>query len=224
MKAYISSSNSLTQNTYTRLREKVISGKLKPGSRVNTKELAEDLETNVGAIREALSRLTSENLVIAEPQKGFKVVPVSMKDLNDLTAARILIEKECLRESLIHGDERWESEVISTHYLLEKYSDYHQESFLIDEWNDKNSRFHDALTSACKNEWLLRLQRGLFLQYERYRMLSVSLTFTQRDLKSEHKELMDAAIAKDIPKIQTLIQGHIEGTTSSLLEFFSSER
>ncbi|UPT56621.1 GntR family transcriptional regulator [Dickeya zeae] len=212
--------DSLTQSTYSRLRHALLTCQLYPGSRVNTKVLAEDLETNVGAIREALSRLTSENLVIAEPQKGFRVTPVSLKDLLDLTATRKLIEAECLSESVMHGDVKWESELISAFHMLARYGGGEGETLGSEEWNNRHNRFHVALSAACPNAWLLRLQRKLFEQNERYRMLSVNLTSGVRDLNSEHKALMDAALDKDTQRIKQLMNHHIQQTTDALVGLF----
>ncbi|WP_273874916.1 GntR family transcriptional regulator [Serratia marcescens] len=223
MKDNLATKDSLTQSTYSRLRTALLSCKLIPGSRVNTKELAEKLETNVGAIREALSRLTSENLVIAEPQKGFRVTPVSLKDLLDLTATRKLIEGQCLSESVMHGDVIWESEIISSFHTLVRYGAGSDEQLGSEEWNRRHNRFHDALTAACPNEWLLRIQRNLFEQNERYRMLSVNLTAGERDLNGEHKALMDAALEKDAARIRVLMSNHIQLTTDALMRLFDEK-
>lgn len=220
MNESLASKESLTQTTYSRLRDALLSCELVPGTRVNTKELAERLDTNVGAIREALSRLTSENLVIAEPQKGFSVTPVSLSDLLDLTATRKLIECECLSESIAHGDVNWEGEILSAFHLLASYGNKDDELPGTPEWNRRHNRFHNALTSACPNAWLLRMQRILFIQNERYRMLSVNLTCGKRDLNAEHKALKEAALDRNTRQVQLLMQEHIQKTTDDVLKLF----
>ncbi|MDI3567508.1 GntR family transcriptional regulator [Bradyrhizobium sp. Arg816] len=66
-------------------------------------QIAERFAVSLGAVREALSRLTSDRLVVAEPQRGFMVAPISAADLIDLTAVRIDIETRCLRSSIMRG-------------------------------------------------------------------------------------------------------------------------
>ncbi|RPD95911.1 GntR family transcriptional regulator [Candidatus Pantoea deserta] len=220
MKALTALKDSLTQTTYSKLRHALLSCQLMPGTRVNTKELAEELNTNVGAIREALSRLTAENLVIAEPQKGFRVTPVSLQDLLDLTATRIMIECTCLSESVIHGDEAWEGEIIAAFHLLNRYGSDEHDHAGTEEWNIRHNRFHNALTAACPNKWLLKLQRMLFEQNERYRVLSVNLTAGKRDLHAEHKALMDAALDHNAKRISELMRAHIQLTTDTLIHLF----
>ncbi|MFM0043045.1 MULTISPECIES: GntR family transcriptional regulator [Paraburkholderia] len=220
MKLIETSKASLTQATYERLRDEVLSCRLTPGERINAKELADLLEVNVGAVREALSRLTSEDLVVAEPQKGFRVAPISAEDLRDLTAVRIEIESMCLQRAISRGDVTWEAAILSAYHRLSKA---HQvsaaDSLPNDErnWGYLHSEFHESLVAACDSRWLLRLRAMLFRQNARYRNLSVSLTASDRDLDAEHKALMEAMLARDAGKAVKLMTTHIELTTDAVL-------
>src|ERR1700722_6476034 len=100
---------SLTQEAYERLRADLLACRLQPGQRLRINELCKRLSVSLGAVGEALSRLTSEGLVSAEPQLGFTVAPISAIDLHDLTMVRIEIEGLCLRQSVANGDLSWES-------------------------------------------------------------------------------------------------------------------
>ena len=48
-------------------------------------------------VREAVTRLASEDLVVAAPQRGFSVRPISIAHFRDLTWVRIQIETMALR-------------------------------------------------------------------------------------------------------------------------------
>ena len=82
---------SRTNDTYERLKLEILNNVHLPSTRLRIDQLAEAFDVSVGAVREALSRLTAEGLVAAEPQRGFIVAPASIKDLVDLTAVRIEI-------------------------------------------------------------------------------------------------------------------------------------
>lgn len=214
-------SASLTQATYLRLREAVLSCRLAPGARLNVKELAEQLDTNIGAVREALSRLTSEELVIAEPQKGFRVAPISPADLKDLTATRIEIEGLCLRRAIEQGDAAWEAAVMAAFHRLSKASPpwaAQQPANTGDDWGAVHTAFHETLMSACASPWLLRLRSMLFRQYARYRTVSIALTAADRDLEGEHRALMDAAIGRDTAGAVGILTAHIQRTADALLD------
>ena len=98
------SSQSLTQGTFEVLRADVLASRLRPGERLKINQLCDRLGVSLSAVREALSRLTAEGLVIAEPQRGFRVAPISVDELCDLTRVRIEIEAMCLRSAVRGGD------------------------------------------------------------------------------------------------------------------------
>lgn len=209
---------SLTQATYERLRRDVLSCALAPGSRVNVKELAERYEASGGAVREALSRLTSEDLVVSEPQKGFRVAPISLADLGDLTLARIEIEGICLRQSIENGDVGWEARLVSAYHRLSKaHGPESGDQYEAVQWNGAHAAFHETLVSACPNSWLSRLRKMMFEQNSRYRALSVAITAAGRDLAGEHRGLLEAALARDAEAAVALIGLHIQQTSAVLM-------
>ncbi|NWE46679.1 GntR family transcriptional regulator [Pseudomonas gingeri] len=210
---------SLTQATYEQLRKDVLSCVLQPGNRVNVKELAEHYQASGGAVREALSRLTAEELVVAEPQKGFRIAPVSLDDLVDLTQARIEMEGSCLRHSIENGDVAWETRLVSAYHGLSRAAGPDSGShYDARSWHDVHKTFHEALVSACPNIWLLRMRTMLFEQYSRYRALSVAMTAASRNLDGEHQGLRDAALAKDANAAVELITHHIRETSTVLMQ------
>ena len=109
---------SRTEQTFTALREALIAGEFLPGARLRIDQLGKQFDASIGAIREALSRLTAEGLVVAVPQKGFMVAPVSRKDLSDLTEVRVDMENRCLIASIRHGTLEWEGRVIALQHQL----------------------------------------------------------------------------------------------------------
>lgn len=65
-------------------------------------------------------RLTSENLVEAETNKGSRVSHASLAELRDLMATRRMIERECLAAAIAHGDTNWEAEIVASMHLLSR--------------------------------------------------------------------------------------------------------
>ena len=142
-----------------------------PASKINIPSICERYEVSLGAAREALSRLIPEGLVDNEPQKGFSVAPVSRRELQDLTEARIDLEAACLSQSLAHGDVEWETRVVASHHRLSRVAPSTPECLgsLSPDWSAAHATFHSALTSACANKVLLRLRAMLYDESERYR-------------------------------------------------------
>lgn len=214
------SSSSLTQQAYEHLRADLQACRLPPGARLKITELAQKLAVSPGAVREALSRLTSEGLVAAEPQRGFRAAPISVADLRDLTAVRIEIEGLCLRRAIAAGDMAWESRIVATHHVLSAIDKQAPDDAqrLNEGWVGAHAAFHTALVAACDSPWLLRLRALLYAQSERYRSLSVPLAQAPRDVNGEHRQLMDAVLARDAPRALTLIDAHLSATMRIVLD------
>lgn len=209
----------MTVAAYERLRRDLITGALAPGSRLKISDLCQSTAINLSAIREALSKLSAEGLVIALPQRGFRAAPVSPKDLADLTHARIEIETVCLRRSLQLGDVDWESAVVAASHAMERTppaSPVADPSGYI-RWCEVHERFHSALCSACDNSRLLRMRNMLYLESERYRHLATRFADSPRAAKDEHQALLEAALKRDGNRLSEIIRSHFQITTSDLL-------
>ena len=115
-----SNPRSLTSLAYERLRDDILRGRLAPSERLRIQALSERYQIGATAIREALSRLTTDGLVDAEDQRGFTVAPVSREELLDLTQTRIEIEQTALRMAVANGDVEWESHLLSSFHRLSR--------------------------------------------------------------------------------------------------------
>lgn len=213
-------SGSLTQVAYERLRDDVLSCQIRPGQKLKISDLVERLGVSQGAVREALSRLTSEGLVVAEPQKGFRASPISAAELKDLTRVRIEIESLCLSRAIELGDLTWESELLAAYHALSRTpekTDGTEKVRMTESWAQVHRRFHEKLIAACDSPWLLRIRAQLFAQAERYRRLSVPLQQSKRDTNTEHMNIAQAALERNTRLATALLAKHFETTTEILL-------
>ncbi len=213
-------SSSLTQVAYERLRADLLACRLRPGARLKIGELCQTLSVSLSAVREALSRLTAEGLVVAEPQRGFRVAPISAEELRDLTEVRTQIEGLCLERAIAVGDVGWESQLVAAFHRLSRtpVREPDDPQRMNEAWSAAHAAYHAALVGACDSPWLLRLRGILYAQSERYRRLSVPLAEIARDLNREHQDIMEAALARDAERAKTLLAQHLELTTRALLQ------
>lgn len=210
----------MTAQAYEQIRSDILSGRLKPGQKIKISDLVALLGFSLGAVREALSRLSSEGLAITETNKGFSVAPITEADLVDLTRTRILIETECLKSAIQHGDLKWETGIVSTLFEVTRIPVYDpaDPAELNPDWVDAHQRFHEALVAACDSPWLLRIRDSLFAQSERYRSATASISRLQRDLNGEHRAIADAAIARDTDAAVAAMRAHLSQTRKILLD------
>ncbi len=225
MQNTVSSPNgkSLTSLAVERLRGDILSGLLRPAERLRIQALSERYEIGATAIREALSRLVTDGLVDSEDQRGFCVTPVSREDLVDLTETRVQVECAGLRQALVRGGVEWESNVLSAFHRLQR-TPTPSSPDLHEAWASVHRQFHEALLVGCVSPWTLRLCRLLYDQSERYRNLAEQHTSgANRDAMTEHRELMDAAMARDADRATQLLGEHFWATTGIILKAVFNE-
>src|SRR5215472_10772064 len=90
----------LASTVYGQLRRDILNVELPPNAKLNIRSLCERFSVGLSPVREALSRLSRENLVRQTDHRGFTVAPVSKADLHDLTKARCALDGMALRQSI----------------------------------------------------------------------------------------------------------------------------
>ncbi len=212
--------HNLTQGAYEGLRADLLACRITPGSRLKIQDLCQRFSVSLGAVREALSRLTSEGLVISEPQRGFRAAPISVADLKDLTMVRIEVESLCLKRAIEIGTVDWEARLVAAFHRLSRTPERVASDPMrsADEWAEAHAAFHAALVEGADSPWLLRLHAQLYAQSERYRRLSVPLSSEERDVGQEHQKILDATLRRDAAAAVDLLTRHLGATTAILLD------
>lgn len=202
---------------YRRVRADILSGRLPPGARLKLDALREAYGVAVGTLREVLSRLTSERLVVAEGQRGFEVAPISVRNLHEIAGLRELVESRALEQSLARGDVEWEARVVAAHHKLASLEERMEagDATVSEAWKLYDSQFHQALISACGSKILLETHAAVFDKYFRYQM--IALGFRPGIAAREHALLRDHALARDVVAAQRVLAAHIRGGVAHAL-------
>lgn len=205
------STESFTQIALRKLQDDIICGKLRPGARLRLVKLKELYGIGASPLREALSRLVPSGLVVSLERRGFVVAPISLRDFRELTELRKLMENEAARLSLADGDLDWEGRVVAVLHRLSKLSSAAggRMSQAQKEWEDVNEEFQEVLVSGCTSIWLLNFRRTAYFYAKRY--LRVCLSAAEiRDLQKDQRAMADAALNRDVAKLQSLIENNLE--------------
>jgi len=195
---------------FEKLRDDIISNRLRPGERLPLSTLKERYSVGGSPLREALSRLAAQGLVDGEEQCGYRVSQLSVKELRDLYTARETIETRALELAIEQGDEVWESEVVAFFYRLNRYLDSHAQSQTIDpaEWEKRQRDFFCAIVRGSQSNWLIRMHDMLYDQSTRYRMLCLFKHYQDARLLAvfiaDNQRLIDAITARDKVKAQKI--------------------
>lgn len=206
----------LIERAYARLRDDIVEGRLAPGEKLRVEHLKDRYGVGAGTLREAITRLVSDALVIAEGQRGFRVAPITVDDLQDLTQLRLHLEIDALRRSIRQGDDTWRATLRNAYERLSAFEQpihpQHRRR-----WELLNTRFHEALIAANDSPWTHKVLRLLARHGERYRRYAMTLPGSRRDVHAEHTQIYEAAMAGEELRAALALEAHIRATPDLLV-------
>ena len=202
--------NAVGASTYQSIKRDIIFGDLAPASKLKLETLRKNYNASMSTLRETLNRLASEGFVDALDQRGFFVTPVSKEDLMEVANLRVLLECHALELSIDNGDTDWEGNLVSAHHKL---SSMEQKMLSGDDsqkedWKRYDWEFHLALIEACGSRNLISLHSVLYDKYLRYQMLM--LTHRGQEAADEHKQMLEAALDRNVEAATKTLTVHIE--------------
>jgi len=211
-----------TEEVYNELRRELLdlNGDLEPGQRLKLLDLAQRFDASLSVIREALTRLAGQGLLVATPQRGFSVRELSVTDLADLTRTRVQVESLALRQALRNGDVAWEAAVVAAHHTLERTPVADATGHFNEAWSAAHSAFHETLLAGCASPRLLGIVTSLRDSAELYRRWYWALIDDHaRDIAGEHRQLRDSAVARNAKPAVAALTEHIERAPRELIAY-----
>lgn len=201
-------------SVYERLKADILSATLEPGRKLQLRFLMEYYEAGQTPLREALNRLSTEDLVIGKEQRGFFVKPISLEELGELTKTRCWVEGLALRESMSNANATWEEALLVAHHRLDRAPrSLDPERFESNpEWERLHHAFHVQLIGGCASRPLIAFCEQLADRLNRYRALSSRKAFRVRKVSQEHADILAAVLAHDSETAVALLQRHYERT------------
>ena len=197
---------------YEHLRKDILNGAFDPGEKLKLESLRSHYHAGTNALRESLSRLSSEGLVEAEDQKGFRIAKTSQNRLSELTRFRTLIEIDGAIHSIRNGGLEWESNLVAAHhrlgYVEEKMHQDPVANFAL--WSQYDWEFHETLLSACGSELHKHYHKQIFDQFRQFVIVELKTHgFRGGEIVDEHEAIVNAAVARDEEATQKALQKHI---------------
>ena len=203
----------LASTVYDQLRQDILTVELPANAKLNIRALCERFQVGLSPVREALSRLSRENLVRQADHRGFTVAPLSNADLHDLTKARCAIDGMALRQSIEAREAEWEEHLLVAYHRLSRTPRFAAPDTRLRSplWEEAHRQFHAALVAGCGSRWLMTISGQLFEAAERYRHLARQAG-KSRSNEDEHRPIMEAALAHNADLATGLLTRHFQRT------------
>ena len=196
---------SLVQIAQDAIRRGIIQKELKLGQPLKEAALARPLQISNTPVREALSLLKAEELVVSVPHKGYRVFTLNQEELVAFCELRFTLEAQALR----YGIERNPKELVQKlHGILLKMQKNQDES-MREEYLNLDTLFHMSFFKACQNDFLLGHYQKINSMIETMRhYISISNEATQKSLEN-HEAIVNEIDQGKIPKAIELLEDHI---------------
>ena len=193
-------------DAYDELKRLIVSLRLAPGEPLNERTLMAGLSIGRTPLREAIQRLALEQLVTSLPRRGFFVRELSIIELNELIAARHVVEPPVARMAVPHlasaEIERLRDIVAVTRRELDVHD--HEASMYHD------LEFHSAIANACGNRYLAAVAIQINTRLLRYWYVSFSMMVYDVPTFAHHSQLLDLIEARDEVAVEAAMHDHIE--------------
>ncbi|MDR5899600.1 DNA-binding transcriptional regulator CsiR [Halomonas vilamensis] len=198
---------------YKQLKNDIIKGAFRPDEKLRMSALKDRYDLGIGPLREALSQLVAEHLVVAISQRGYRVAPMSLAELHDLYDARAQLEAMLLGLAIERGDDAWEADILAKSYQLSKVSVANTPHSLLEIWDARHSAFHTALVRGCRSPQLMKVRDGLFDKVQRYRHFWLKETvFSEQALdkkRQEHDALVEVTLSHRKKDAEQMMREHL---------------
>lgn len=198
-------SATLRENVAEVLINAILSGKFKPGDRLNESELGRQLRVSRAPIREALHQLQEQGLVMSQPRRGMFVVSLSDIDIQKINSLRLILESEALllcRKRLTSANER------KLLQQIEKMERTGSTSAL--EAMRLDLAFHRTIWSLTGNEFLERTLSSLTASLFAYSLVKRPPEQQTRMILDSHRPLLEFIQGKGSPpEAHVVIMDHL---------------
>lgn len=196
---------SLSRQAYQKIRRKIISLELPPGSIIDENQLQQELELGRTPIREALQRLSLEKLVTIVPRRGIFVTDIGITDLQRLFEVRIELEGLAARLAAQRGTQgHWQRmEAALSNLSTEKKPLDNRALIMVDEY------CHQIIYEATDNKFLKDSATTLYALSLRLWYYFLSKIGDMHSAILEHKVILEALKAKDSKRASELLRGHV---------------
>ncbi|WP_298197011.1 GntR family transcriptional regulator [Novosphingobium sp.] len=181
------------------LRQQILEGRYKPGDRLNESQIAREFSTSRIPVREALSHLQEQGLVMNFERRGMFVIQLSETEVQQINSLRIVLEAEAMKLARSHMTPEIRAQLEE---LVEQME--HWEGPLA-EAADLDRRFHQLIWHASGNPWLERMLNQLTIALFAHTTLEhVSREMRQWRL-NHHRELLDVVVGGNVDPRMALL-------------------
>ena len=194
-----------SEEIYQTLRSEILSLRFKPGEELNLQLLSTQLQVSRSPVRDALMRLSGDNLVDIFPQKGTRVSLINLKQVEEERFLRKSLEESAVRKFIYQSKEE--------HFLaMERAVEEQVDAMASDDFVkfiEADDQFHSQIFSGIGMQRIWKIITNQGGNHHRIRLLSFSEKNVLPNIIEQHRNMMEALRTKQLETVLTLEDKHL---------------
>ncbi len=191
---------------YHAIRREIVSCRILPGTRFTETEVMERFQLGKATCRIALQRLCEGGFVASMPRHGYRVAPITVRDVDEVFALRLVLEPYAARAAAGRVN-RGQLERFERACRVTSLTDVGNQ---IDFFLEANRSFHMAIAVATGNGRLCRTLSGLLDEMTRLVALGFGVQGVRPNIKDDHALLIESLVAGDADAAERVARRHVE--------------
>lgn len=187
------------------LKDNIVRLELAPGSMINARELAAELNLSRTPVREALLELAKTKIVEVYPQSGSVVAPIDYELIDEATFVREVLETAVVelacRVVTPEGLKNLEQNV--------KLQEFYRRDKDIEKLLELDNEFHREMFRIAGRLQAYDLMKSITVHFDRVRNMSLNAV---KDFKlvDDHRAVLEAVKNHDGPRARREMEKHLE--------------
>lgn len=200
----------LASDIALRLRTAIVHGYFGPGERLREEALAKSLGVSRGPVREALTQLEREGLVVIQRNRGTFVARLTREDVQEIYSLRRVLERLAVQRA---AQRATPTHLAAMQQVIDTMSAYSARGITEQEAAELDMQFHELLYQASDHKRLYECWVNLRRQIH---ILLLSRNVADSDFRvitvSSHAVILDALRDHDEERSMELIEDHLRGS------------
>jgi len=206
----------VVDNVYNELKEDIINLKIKLGTRINIQKISEDFSISQTPIREALSRLVKDGLVVYKSRRGYYIIQITCKDLEEIYDLRKIIECYALEKGIKNIDKIKLKEILKKGIKMQKKP---LEPKKPSEFCIIDRELHMTIINSCLSQSMNKMYSQIYPLVR----ISQQLDPLYKRSMSEHVLLIKEILKGNIKKAKNILEKHLENCKNDGIEVLKED-
>lgn len=214
------SKRTLADDVTMQIRQAILEGQLVPGEHLREEILADMLSVSRGPVREALTRLEQETLVIREPNRGVFVCQLNREDIDEVYILRLTLEKLAIQLAVQNPAE---DALLEMQRVVNEMRTKSAQGISAHEAARLNTYFYENLCFASGH-------RRLHASWTNLRSQIYMFLLTRSNVNSDflktfdvmHQDILDAINEKDENRATSLLEKHCRVAYEEVVRYYDN--